>query len=51
MAKKLELTTQTLLAKMESQHDKLAIENEARRKNWIPKFLRDKPSDWYSPYT
>ena len=46
MAKMLEGTTANILEKMEAQQEQLALENESRRKNWIPKHLRDKPEDW-----
>jgi hypothetical protein len=48
MAKMLEGSTANILQKMEAQQEQLALENESRRKNWIPKHLRDKPDDWYS---
>jgi hypothetical protein len=46
MAKQLEVTTQNLLNKMSNQQEQLAVENEQRRKNFIPKYLREKPENW-----
>ena len=47
MAKKLEVTTQNLLNKMSNQLEQASVENELRRKNFIPKYLREKPAEWW----
>ena len=46
MAKMLEGTVNKLLDKMSTQLEQVTIENEQRRKNFIPKYLREKQDDW-----
>jgi hypothetical protein len=46
MSKQLEIDTQNLLNKMSAQQEQLAADNELRRKNFIPKYLREKSPEW-----